>query len=1184
MNPNTTPHLVSHQVLKALQQDAYEYAKTTRISHDVLADSQELVALIRIVNQLGGISSKVHSSDNLRIVRFIVNKIVKKRILQLDTSKDPIAEIHNLIAEYSTSGVEYWQDLPGKIVERLDHNKLASPHPLEEVILASAEKKVEEHQFLKNLQIAILEKKLLYSSIAKRLVEVLKLTCSSRQWKYGSRIALLLSICKLQFTPNSLPVTYPLSLILELENELLLWEKRNFKNQPEDYLSSPPRVSESKSFRNVAFVSKPETAKICYKNSFPPLISIIVLNRNGDFHLKNLFNSFLKTNSFEKVEFIIVDHNSSDQSIETLQSYQKDIPITLLEFRCNNSFSKGNNLAAKHARGRLLMFLNNDIIFIDDVLQKAWDNVLAAPQSLHGFKLFYPEVEKKNNDETRVTRGGIQHNGILFNEDSQYSFFRPYNCQEDPGPARPVAVTAAAVLCTKQSFLDVGGFDEGFNYGYEDVDLSLQYLRKYHNFMNLIPDVSLIHNESATQSNDSPVELRDRRLGNIDLLKTRHANFLKKQIYWDRLTGNFNLSDKRITVGFVVTQSGENAVAGDYFTALELGTALQTKYGWNITFLPRLGTDADWHDVSGIDILVVMLHGYDVSKIYTTDCARPLTVAWLRNWFSAWSSYSWFHDYDLYFCSSDISTRYIKDKYRYPVSTLRIATNPDSFGKAILRQEYDCDYCFIGSYAHANRDIETALNPANINGKFLLFGSGWEEHLTFHQYFRGPLSYAEVPSVFASTRIVVDDANHVTKQWGSVNSRVFDALAAGALVITNSKTASLDAFSGLLPVYKDSDELTELLNFFLANETERALLVRKLQEMVNNEHTYLVRAETFYSTLLPLTARPFRVSIKVPVPCDKEKQYWGDYHFAKDLQEALKSLGYSVRIDIIPDWYKHHTLDEVVIVLRGKSEYITDASHINILWNISSPECVEIEEYNRYDVIFVASKQYATQLAPMVKPPVHPLLQCTNPRRFYLDNRSDFETKLLFVGNSRKQRRTAVMAAVENSLPIEVCGREWEGIIPDNFIKTTYIKNEDLRQYYSSAEIVLNDHWETMKKNGFINNRIFDAGCCESVVLSDYSDELNDVFGDLVPSYKNRHEFLTATKLLLSNRELRIQISKQLKERIIKEHTFVHRAGKIDEIIQDIWNAKKLNTLEILQNQGAARKEGEIHPKAASAA
>ncbi len=61
---------------------------------------------------------------------------------------------------------------------------------------------------------------------------------------------------------------------------------------------------------------------------------------------------------------------------------------------------------------------------------------------------------------------------------------------------------------------------------------------------------------------------------------------------------------------------------------------------------------------------------------------------------------------------------------------------------------------------------------------------------------------------------MVDDANHVTKPWGSVNSRVYDALATGALPLTNGILGSIDAFRSQLPVYsnmtgKESNDFIE---------------------------------------------------------------------------------------------------------------------------------------------------------------------------------------------------------------------------------------------------------------------------------------------------------------------------------------------------------------------------------------
>ena len=90
-----------------------------------------------------------------------------------------------------------------------------------------------------------------------------------------------------------------------------------------------------------------------------PLISIIILNRDGLHHLKRLFKDFDKKTNYSNYEIIVVDNASTDGSVEFLKSL--DLPITVIENKENVSFSKGNNDAAKIAKGEYILLLNNDI-------------------------------------------------------------------------------------------------------------------------------------------------------------------------------------------------------------------------------------------------------------------------------------------------------------------------------------------------------------------------------------------------------------------------------------------------------------------------------------------------------------------------------------------------------------------------------------------------------------------------------------------------------------------------------------------------------------------------------------------------------------------------------------------------------------------------------------------------------
>ena len=55
---------------------------------------------------------------------------------------------------------------------------------------------------------------------------------------------------------------------------------------------------------------------------------------------------------------------------------------------------------------------------------------------------------------------------------------------------------------------------------------------------------------------------------------------------------------------------------------------------------------------------------------------------------------------------------------------------------------------------------------------------------------------------------------------------------------------------------------------------------------------------------------------------------------------------------------------------------------------------------------------------------------------------------------------------------------------------------EDLPATYRAAGVVLNDHWDEMRREGLLSNRLFDLAGCGARVVSDDVRGLRDVFGD----------------------------------------------------------------------------------------
>ena len=101
-------------------------------------------------------------------------------------------------------------------------------------------------------------------------------------------------------------------------------------------------------------------------------ISVIVVNYNSSEHTINCVSSILaQTKGHFTYEIIIVDNNSSDAELIKLRSWLYAVQepnVHLYESKINTGFALGNMLGVNISSGRYLFLLNNDCVFINDVL------------------------------------------------------------------------------------------------------------------------------------------------------------------------------------------------------------------------------------------------------------------------------------------------------------------------------------------------------------------------------------------------------------------------------------------------------------------------------------------------------------------------------------------------------------------------------------------------------------------------------------------------------------------------------------------------------------------------------------------------------------------------------------------------------------------------------------------------
>jgi len=299
--------------------------------------------------------------------------------------------------------------------------------------------------------------------------------------------------------------------------------------------------------------------------------------------------------------------------------------------------------------------------------------------------------------------------------------------------------------------------------------------------------------------------------------------------------------------------------------------------------------------------------------------------------------------------------------------------------------------------------------------------------------------------------------------------------------------------------------------------------------------------------------RSTRYGIRIGAADRQVSELWGDYHFARALQRSLERTGHPSNVHLLPDWEEPIAArEDVTVHLFGFKEAPTRRSQVNLLWQISHPDLASPELYERYDHAFVASDRFAARMAGQTTTPVTPLHQATDPERFKPEPLAP-AYDLLFVGNSRNTRRRIVDDVLATGHEIAVFGSNWRpDLLDPQYLKAEGIPNAELNRYYSSAAIVLNDHWNDMVAEGFISNRLYDALACGAFVISDYLPELDSEFDHAVVAYSDRNELGVLIDRYLADPEERRRLGARGRAAVLAHHTFDARAAVVSDAVESL--------------------------------
>lgn len=219
-------------------------------------------------------------------------------------------------------------------------------------------------------------------------------------------------------------------------------------------------------------------------------VSVIIVNYNVRFFLEQCILSVKAASKNFKIEIIVVDNNSSDDSCKIIKENFPE--VVLIQNKDNVGFAKANNIGVQQAQGKYILVLNPDTVVSEDVFDKILPFVnLHADLGILGVKLidgsgrFLPE-SKRGIPTPKISFGK------LFGK-SNRSAKKYYAAHILENEISEVEILVGAFMFLKRTvYLDVGGFDETyFMYG-EDIDLSYKVLRRgYKNYY--YPNTQVIH-------------------------------------------------------------------------------------------------------------------------------------------------------------------------------------------------------------------------------------------------------------------------------------------------------------------------------------------------------------------------------------------------------------------------------------------------------------------------------------------------------------------------------------------------------------------------------------------------------------------------------------------------------------------------------------------------------------------
>lgn len=205
-------------------------------------------------------------------------------------------------------------------------------------------------------------------------------------------------------------------------------------------------------------------------------VSVCIANWNCRDLLRDCLASLLHRSQGVRLEVIVVDNASTDGAADMVA---REFPqARLIRNTANRGFAAANNQAACQANGNYLLFLNNDTVVPENTLGHLAEFLEVNPDvAMVGPRLVGRDQKPQTSWRKEPSLAAFLHRTWLCRLTGLFrADYRKYRRRAGPpvGPCEVELLLGAAIMLPRGRFAELGGWDEDFAFGGEDMDLSLR--------------------------------------------------------------------------------------------------------------------------------------------------------------------------------------------------------------------------------------------------------------------------------------------------------------------------------------------------------------------------------------------------------------------------------------------------------------------------------------------------------------------------------------------------------------------------------------------------------------------------------------------------------------------------------------------------------------------------------------